>query len=83
MLSKQGHPLLPPEAPVVLRGDGAGDGTTLQHTVQAYGWSSVVRTGSHRPVLGDGEPCRCETVAACLTPGTLVARTDVRLTAAA
>jgi len=83
MLSKQVHKLLPPEAQVVLLGDGEFDGTMLQHTVQAYGWSYVVRTGSHITVLWDGEHFRCETVAACITPGTLVALTDVRVTAAA
>ena len=79
-LVKQVHKLIPPGAQVVLLGDGACDGTTLQQTLQDYHWSSVVRTGSNITVLWDGETFRCETVAACIKPGTLVELTDVRLT---
>ena len=82
VLVQQVHKLIPPGAQVVLLGDGEFDGTTFQHTVQEYGWSYVVRTGSHITVLWDGERFRCETVASCITPGTLVALTDVRVTAA-
>jgi hypothetical protein len=82
-LVKQVHKLIPPGAPVVFLGDGEFDGITLQHTVQAYRWSSVVRTGSHITVLWDGNRFRCETVGACSKPGTLVERRDVRVTAAA
>ncbi len=46
-------------------------------------WSYVVRTGRNITVLWDGESFRCETVAACIKPGTLVALTDVRVTEAA
>ena len=35
-LVQQGHKVIPPEASVVLLGDGAFDGTRLQHTVHAY-----------------------------------------------
>lgn len=83
VLVKQVHKLIPPGAQVVLLGDGEFDGTTLQHTVQDYCWSYVVRTGRHITVQWDGERFRCETVAACIKPGTLVALTDVRVTAAA
>jgi hypothetical protein len=34
-LVEQVHTLIPPGAQVVVLGDGAGDGTTLQQTVQA------------------------------------------------
>ena len=80
---EQVQDLLPPGAQVVVLGDGEFDGTTLQHTVQEYGWAYVVRTGSHITVLGDGEHFRCETVGACIKPGTLVALRDVRMTEAA
>lgn len=80
---QQVHDLLPPGAQVVVRGDGEFDGTTLQHTVQDDGWDYVVRTGSHITGLGDGEPFRCETVGACIKPGTLVALPDVHVTEAA
>ena len=80
---KQVRDLLPPGAQVVVLGDGEFDGTTLQHTVQEYGWAYVVRTGSHITLLWDGEHFRCETVGACIKPGTLVALRDVRMTEAA
>jgi Transposase DDE domain len=83
VLVKQVHKLIPPGAQVVLLGDGEFDGTTLQQTLQDAHWSYVVRTGSNITVMWDGEHFRCETVAACIKPGTLVALTDVRVTAAA
>ena len=82
-LVKQVHTLIPLGASVVGRGDGEFEGTTLQHTLQDYHGSYVVGTGSPILVLGDGERFRCETVAACLKPGTLVALTAVRVTEAA
>ncbi len=63
---------IPAGARVVVLGDGEFDGTTLQQTVQDYHWSSVVRTGSNITVMWDGETFRCDTVASCLKPGTLV-----------
>jgi hypothetical protein len=71
-LLQQVHPLIPLGASVVLLGDGECDGITLQHTVQTYRWSYVVRTGSHITVLWDGDRFRCDTVGACIKPGTLV-----------
>jgi hypothetical protein len=82
-LIKQVHTLIPLGASVVVLGDGEFDGTMLQDTRQEYRWSYVVRTGSHVTVRWDGERFRCATVAACIKPGTLVALTDVRVTAAA
>ena len=82
-LVKQVQQLIPPGASVVVLGDGEFDGTTLQHTLQDAQWSYVVRTGSNITVRWDGERFRCETVAACLKPGTLVALTAVHVTAAA
>jgi DDE family transposase len=71
---------IPAEAQVVLLGDGEFDGTRLQHTVQEYHWAYVVRTGSNIIVVWDGDRFRCDTVAACIKPGTLVTLTDVRVT---
>lgn len=82
-LVKQVHTLLPVGVSVVMLGDGEFDGTLLQQTLQDVHWSYVVRTGSNITVLWDGERFRCETVAACIKPGTLVALTDVRVTEAA
>jgi hypothetical protein len=72
-LVKQVHALIPAGARVVLLGDGACDGTRLQRTVQDYHWASVVRTGSTITVVWDGAHFRCDTVGACIKPGTLVA----------
>jgi hypothetical protein len=77
------HVLIPPGAQVVLLGDGEFDGVQLQQAVQDSHWSDVVRTGSHITVEWDGERFRCETVAACIKPGTLVELRDVRVTEAA
>ena len=71
---------IPLGAPVVLLGDGEFDGICLQRTLQEYHWSYVVRTGSNITVMWDGERFRCDTVAACITPGTLVELSDVRVT---
>jgi Transposase DDE domain len=79
-LIEQIYDLIPTGAQVVLLGDGEFDGTHLQQTVQEYHWSYVVRTGSHITVEWDGERFRCETVAACIKPGTLVELRDVRVT---
>jgi hypothetical protein len=82
-LVEQLYDLIPTGAQVVLLGDGEFDGIHLQQTVQEYHWSYVVRTGSHIAVEWDGERFRCETVAACIKPGTLVELKDVRVTEAA
>jgi Transposase DDE domain len=82
-LVEQVHKLIPVGARVVLLGDGEFDGTRLQHTMQAYRWSYVVRTGSNITVVWDGDRFRCETVGACIKPGTLVELRDVRMTEAA
>jgi Transposase DDE domain len=82
-LVKEVHPLVPLGASVVLLGDGEFDGTALQQTLQDAHWAYVVRTGSNITVMWDGERFRCETVAACIKPGTLVELTDVRVTEAA
>jgi len=79
-LVEQLHDLIPTGARVVLLGDGEFDGTRLQQKMQEYDWSYVVRTGSHITVEWDGDRFRCETVAACIKPGTLVALRDVRVT---
>src|SRR5919204_6014671 len=82
-LITQVQELIPPGAHVVVLGDGEFDGTDLQHTLQEAGWSYVVRTGSNITVAWDGDTFRCETVGACITPGTLVELRDVRFTKAA
>jgi hypothetical protein len=82
-LITQVQELIPPGAHVVVLGDGEFDGTDFQHTLQEAGWSYVVRTGSNITVAWDGDTFRCETVGACIKPGTLVELRDVRFTEAA
>jgi Transposase DDE domain len=79
-LVEQLYDLIPTGAQVVLLGDGEFDGIHLQQTMEEYHWSYVVRTGSHITVEWDSERFRCETVAACIKPGTLVELRDVRVT---
>ena len=79
-LVEQVHDLLPAGAQVVLLGDGAFDGTRLQAAIQGYHWSSVVRTGRYVTVTWDGEHFRCETIGACIKPGTLVALREAHVT---
>src|SRR2546422_9396136 len=68
--------LIPEGAQVVLLGDGAFDGTRLQHTGQGEGWSYVCRTGCHRTGGWGGETFRLDTLGACSKPGTLVALSE-------
>jgi len=82
-LITQVQELIPPGAHVVVLGDGEFDGPNLQHTLQEAGWSYVVRTGSNITVAWDGDTFRCETVGACIKPGTLVELRDVLFTEAA
>ena len=74
--------LIPEGTQVVFLGDGACDGTRLQHTVQGEGWSYVCRTGCHRTAWWDGETFRLDTLGVCSKPGTLVALSQVWLTRA-
>jgi hypothetical protein len=82
-LVKQVQPLLPPGASVVWLGAGECAGTPLQHPLQDAPGSSVVRTGSPVPGQWAGERFRGAPIAACRKPGTLVALTEVHVTAAA
>jgi Transposase DDE domain len=79
-LVEQVYDLIPVGARVVLLGDGEFDGTRLQHAMQEYCWSYVVRTGSHITIVWDGDRFRCDTVGACIKPGTLVELREVRFT---
>jgi hypothetical protein len=74
---------IPLGAAVVLLGAGAFDGTGLQHTVAAVGWSSVCRPGGHMTASWQGETFRLDTLGRCIKPGTLVACSEVHCTAAA
>jgi hypothetical protein len=79
-LVEQVQARIPKGARGVLLGDGAFDGTRLQHAMQEYRWSYVVRTGSHVTVIWDGERFRCETVGSGIKPGTLVELREAHVT---
>jgi hypothetical protein len=50
--------VLPEGAKVVLLGDGEFDGTALQDTLSAGGWSYVCRTAMSTTATWEGESCR-------------------------
>ena len=52
--------LIPAGAKVVLLGDGACDGTALQDTLSALGWSSVCRTALSTTATWEGESFRLD-----------------------
>ncbi len=54
-LLEQLHPLIPEEADVIFLGDGEFDGTTLQATVEGYGWFYVCRTAKNTLLEEEGE----------------------------
>src|SRR5215831_17718556 len=64
--------LIPAGAQVVLLGDGACDGTRLQHTLQQAGWSYACRTATSTVATWEGEPFRLDALGACLKPGKLI-----------
>src|SRR5919204_1894746 len=72
--------LLPPGAQVVLLGDGAFDGTRLQHTLQQAGWSYACRTATSTVATWEGEPFRLDALGACLKPGRLIELKEVHVT---
>ena len=52
--------VIPEGAKVVLLGDGACDGTALQATLSALGWSSVCRTAMRTTATWEGETFRLD-----------------------
>lgn len=54
-LLEQVHALIPEGADVIFMGDGEFDGTTLQATIDSYGWPYVCRTAKNTQVGVDGE----------------------------
>ena len=69
-LLNQVQPLIPPQAQVVLVGDGEFDGQLLLGQLQSYGWHYVCRTAKNSWLwLGDD---RTTFGGLALTPGTLV-----------
>jgi len=69
--------LIPTGTQVVLLGDGACDGTRLQHTLQQVGWSYACRTATSTVATWAGEPFRLDALGACLQPGKLIACKEV------
>jgi hypothetical protein len=71
---------IPAGAKGVFLGDGACEGTALQATRHAAGWSYACRTAMRTPATSDGTPCRLAPLGACLTPGRLSAGKNVHVT---
>ena len=76
-------PVRPEGVTVVLRGEGACDGTALQAPRNEVGWSSVCRTALRTTATWEGEPLRREAFGTCLQPGQLMALPEVYSTRAA
>jgi hypothetical protein len=51
-------PVIPEGAKVIFLGDGECDGTALQATLSALGWSYVCRTAMSTTATWEGEPFR-------------------------
>jgi hypothetical protein len=71
---------IPAGATVVLLGDGECDGTALQNTLRALGWSYVCRTTMRTTAMWEGEPFRLDVLGACSQPGRLMALHEVYVT---
>jgi hypothetical protein len=69
--------LLPAGTPVVLLGDGACDGTSLQQRLQQAGWSYACRTATRTVATWEGETFRLEALGACRKPGRLIELKEV------
>jgi hypothetical protein len=72
--------LIPEGAQVVFLGDGEFDGTALQDTLSALGWSYVCRTAMSTTAAWKGETFRLDVWGACLRPGRLIALQEVYVT---
>ena len=72
--------VIPEGAQVVFVGDGEFDGTALQATLHAAGWSYACRTAMSTVATCEGATFRLDTLGACSKPGTLVAFKEVQFT---
>jgi len=74
------HLLLPEGAKVIFLGDGEFDGTALQATLSAVGWSYVCRTVMSTTAMWEDETFRLDALGACLQPGRLIRLKEVYIT---
>ena len=72
--------VIPEGAKVVFLGDGEFDGTALQATRHAAGWSYACRTAMSTTATWDGTTFRLDTLGACLKPGRLIDLKNVHFT---
>src|SRR5262245_27685866 len=72
--------LIPEGTKVVFVGDGAFDGTALQHTLSEMGWSYVCRTAMNSTATWEGTTFRLDVLGACLRPGRLIELKEVYIT---
>jgi DDE family transposase len=72
--------VIPEGATVVFLGDGEFDGTALQATLNAAGWSYACRTAQSTVAPWEGETFRLDTLGACSKPGPLIELKEVQFT---
>jgi hypothetical protein len=72
--------VLPAGAKVVFLGDGEFDGTALQATLSALGWSYVCRTALNTTATWEGETFHLDVLGACIQPGRLIELKEVSVT---
>jgi len=77
-LLEQVRRLVPEEADVIFLGDGEFDGTTLQATVEGYGWDYVCRTAKNTILAEEGEEFTFEELG--ILPGELISLPEVTFT---
>lgn len=77
-LIEQVRALIPAGTPAILLGDGEFDGTTLQATVDGYGWQYVSRTAKNTILCEEGEEFAFEEVG--VEPGGCISMPDVTFT---
>ena len=65
---------------MVFLGDGEFDGTELQATLSALGWSYVCRTAMSTTATWEGETFRLDVLGTCLQPGRLIELKEVSIT---
>lgn len=77
-LLEQVHSLVPEGVDAIFLGDGEFDGTTLQATVESYGWHYVCRTAKNTILTEDGEEFAFQEVG--VAPGECISLPGVSFT---
>ncbi|MBN1426888.1 MAG: transposase [Anaerolineae bacterium] len=77
-LLKQVHALIPEDTQVIFLSDGEFDGTTLQATIEDYGWKYACRTAKNTILTAEEEAFAFEDVG--VQPGEIISLPDVGFT---